>query len=209
MTTDGEAANGEAANGEAANGEAAIDAGALARLELILGGQRSGKSRLAEGRGLAWLAADSSHRVSLVATALAADDEMAERIARHRAQRPAAFATVEAPWQLAATLHDDDEPAHLRIVDCLTLWLTNWLLPAPTIEPPGAWPAQRQALLDALAGCRGPVVLVSNEIGMGMIPLGREARRFVDELGGLHRDVGRIADRVTLVVAGLELAVKR
>ena len=119
------------------------------------------------------------------------------------------FLPLIAALILAIFLRGDDEATHLRIVDCLTLWLTNWLLPAPTVEPPDSWPAQRQALLDTLAGCRGPVVLVSNEIGMGMIPLGREARRFVDELGSLHRDLGRIAGRVTLVVAGLELAVKR
>ena len=183
-------------------------AGGTHRIALILGGQRSGKSRLAEERGLGWLAREPSRRATLVATALAADDEMAARIARHRETRPAAFATREAPWHLGAALRGDDAAAHLRIVDCLTLWLTNWLMPAPGLGLPGTWPDARSDFLDALADGRGPVILVSNEIGMGLIPMSREARRFVDELGSLHRDLGRIADRVTLVVAGLEVAVK-
>lgn len=178
------------------------------RTELILGGQRSGKSRLAEERGLGWLEQARSHRVTLVATALAADDEMAERIAHHRESRPPAFATRESPWHLGEALRSDDAAHHLRIVDCLTLWLTNWLMPAPGVVLPGDWTDARRDLLDALAGARGPVILVSNEIGMGLIPMSREARRFVDTLGGLHRDLGRVADRVTLVVAGLEVAVK-
>ena len=177
-------------------------------IELILGGQRSGKSRLAERRGLAWLERAPEHRVSLVATAFAADAEMAARIARHREQRPAGFATVESPWALDMALRDDDEPHHLRIVDCLTLWLTNWLLPAPGVSPPGDWPQARAALLQALAGLRGPVILVSNEIGLGLIPMSREARCYVDELGSLHRDLAERAARVTFVVAGLEMPLK-
>ena len=177
--------------------------------ELILGGQRSGKSRLAEQRGLDWQTRSPGHRVSLIATAFAADDEMAQRIARHRAQRPPGFATVEAPWDLAQALADNDAPEQLCIVDCLTLWLTNWLLPAPDLRlPPGTWAEARAGLLEVIANRRGPVVLVSNEIGLGMIPMGREARHFVDELGGLHREVAALAGRVTLVVAGIEVPVK-
>lgn len=189
-------------------GIAAVPTGGIPGIELILGGQRSGKSRLAERRGLAWLGRGPGHRVSLIATAFAADDEMAARIARHREQRPAGFATIESPWALASTLADDDDARHLRIVDCLTLWLTNWLLPAPGVLPPGDWPQARAALLQCVARLRGPVVLVSNEIGLGMIPMHREARHFVDELGNLHRELAERADRVTLVVAGLELTVK-
>ena len=175
----------------------------LPRLTLVLGGARSGKSRYAErlvtGLPAPWL---------YVATAEALDDEMAERIAHHRESRPPAFATRESPWHLGEALRSDDAAHHLRIVDCLTLWLTNWLMPAPGVVLPGDWTDARRDLLDALAGARGPVILVSNEIGMGLIPMSREARRFVDTLGGLHRDLGRVADRVTLVVAGLEVAVK-
>ncbi len=187
---------------------AANSTASSAGIELILGGQRSGKSRLAETRGLAWLAQAPEHRVSLVATALAADDEMAARIASHRASRPAGFATIETPWALAQSLVSSDDAHHLRIVDCLTLWLTNWLLPAPGVEVPAAWPQARSALLQTLASLQGPVVLVSNEIGLGMTPMGREARHFVDELGSLHREVAARADRVTLVVAGIEVPVK-
>lgn len=177
--------------------------------ELILGGQRSGKSRLAEQRGLDWQACGPGHRVSLIATAFAADDEMAQRIARHRALRPTGFTTVEAPWGLAQALTDNDAPEQLCIVDCLTLWLTNWLLPAPGIAPPaGTWAEARADLLKVIGQRRGPVVLVSNEIGLGMIPMGREARHFVDELGSLHREVAALAGRVTLVVVGIEVPVK-
>lgn len=194
--------------GETGPGQAGAATDPRGRLELILGGQRSGKSRLAEQRGLDWLGSHPGCRTRFIATALAADDEMAERIARHRSGRPASFATCEAPWDLAAALRDDDGADHLRVVDCLTLWVTNWLMPAPSVTPPGDWPGARRAFIETLAACRGPVILVSNEIGLGVTPLGRESRRFVDEMGGLHRDVAALADRVTLVVAGLEVTVK-
>ncbi len=179
-----------------------------ASVELILGGQRSGKSRCAEERALAWLARPG-HEAVLVATALAHDDEMRARIARHRADRAPGVSTEEVPVELAAAVRRLSAPHRMVVVDCLTLWLTNLLMPMrDTPLGAGAWDAQRVALCDALAHVEGPVVLVSNEIGLGLSPLSAEARCFVDALGLLHQAVARNSSRVTLMVAGLEMAVK-
>ncbi|NUZ06773.1 bifunctional adenosylcobinamide kinase/adenosylcobinamide-phosphate guanylyltransferase [Piscinibacter koreensis] len=179
--------------------------------ELLLGGARSGKSRTAESRAGGWLASDPTHRATLVATALAGDPEMAARIAWHRADRGArvpALETVEAPQALGATLRRLAHPRRLLVVDCLTLWLTQCLLP-PAGAPPGRpWAQEKEELLAALRHGASPVVLVSNEIGLGVVPLSREARACVDALGELHQAVAALCGRVTLMVAGCELRVK-
>ncbi|MFM2057427.1 MAG: hypothetical protein RLY71_1812 [Pseudomonadota bacterium] len=189
--------------------------------ELILGGQKSGKSRTAEQRAAAWLAAGDESALPgrsalLIATATGGDDEMRARIARHqrdRAFRVPGLATLEEPLQLAGVLRRYSAPERLLVVDCLTLWLTNWLMP---LQPPldvaaaaEAWELERAALLEALPGLPGPVVLVGNEIGLGLSPLGREVRHFVDELGRLHQDIAACCADVTLMVAGLALPVRR
>lgn len=115
----------------------------MAAHELIVGGQRSGKSRRAEGLALRWQAAGG--RVAVIATALAADDEMRARIAHHRATRPAGFGTVEAPLALAAALRQADGANTLIVVDCLTLWLVNWLMPAGGAPDAPGWQAEREA----------------------------------------------------------------
>lgn len=180
--------------------------------ELILGGAKSGKSRAAESRAAAWLAADGAHRATLLATALAGDDEMAACIRRHRSDRAArvpALATLEVPLALPAALQNHSGPRHLLVVDCLTLWLTQCLLPhAGEALSDEAWQHTQQALLDALQACSGPVVLVSNEIGLGVMPMSREARTCVAALGRLHQQVAERCSRVTLMVAGCALAVK-
>lgn len=183
--------------------------------ELILGGARSGKSRLAEARAAQWLATPG-RQAWLLATAQAGDAEMAARIQRHqvdRAARVPALATLEValPQQpgLPAALAAHSTPQRLLVVDCLTLWLTQQAMP---LHDAPASPAQLQALCDdlvaALRGLPGPAVLVSNEIGLGVMPLGAETRRFVDALGWLHQAVAAACERVTLVVAGCELTVK-
>lgn len=169
---------------------------------LIVGGQRSGKSRQAERLAQDWLRAASDRRVTVVATAQAFDDEMRVRIARHRAERPAGFATVEAPLALTVALRAVARPGHLLLVDCLTLWLTNWLMPMSGQPDLGAWQAERQALLDALPALPSPVVFVSNEVGWGVSPMSREARFYVDELGRLNQAVARRCQDLTLMVAG-------
>lgn len=165
--------------------------------QLIVGGQRSGKSRHAENLALRW-----PGRVAVVATALAADDEMRARIAHHRATRPASFETIEAPLALGAALRQADDANTLLVVDCLTLWLVNWLMPAGGLPDEAGWQRQRTALLTALPRLASPVVFISNEVGWGVSPLGREARHYVDELGRLNQDVARLCGRLTLMVAG-------
>ena len=183
--------------------------------EFILGGQKSGKSRRAEQRAADWLAeAPAMRRAVLIATAQAHDEEMQERIVRHqadRARRVPAMRTVEEPVELARAIVTQSSPDTLVVVDCLTLWLTNLLMPlrsesarAPTRTPS----AHIAMLIVALREARGPVVLVGNEIGLGVIPLGGETRAFVDALGRLNQDVAGACGRVTLMVAGLPLTLK-
>lgn len=169
---------------------------------LIVGGQRSGKSRHAERLALQWLAASPEHRVTVVATAVAWDDEMRARIARHQAERPAGMSTVEEPRALSRVLREQASPGRLLLVDCLTLWLTNWLMPAEGQADHAAWRAEREALLTTLVDLPSPVVFVSNEVGWGIIPLSREVRTFVDELGWLNQAVAQRCAELTLMVAG-------
>jgi adenosylcobinamide kinase/adenosylcobinamide-phosphate guanylyltransferase len=187
----------------------------VARSEFILGGQKSGKSRRAEALAAAWLAQSGAHDAVLIATAQPWDAEMRERIARHqceRARRVSGLRTHEEPLQLAQALREQSGPRTLVVVDCLTLWLTNLLMPAPGFKEkmPGAqdWQEQTATLLIAIREAAGPVVLVGNEIGLGVIPLGREVRAFVDALGGLNQRVAAACERVTLVAAGLPWTLK-
>jgi len=187
----------------------------VARSELILGGQRSGKSRRAELLAQGWLAQSPEHQAVLIATAQPWDEEMRERIARHqqdRAQRVPGMATVEEPLQLAQAITQHSRSSTLVVVDCLTLWLTNLLMPAEDLKKkePAAQEGRAQAamLLGAIRTAPGPVVLVGNEIGLGVIPLGRETRAFVDALGRLNQEVAATCQRVTLMAAGLPLTLK-
>ena len=188
---------------------------AIARSELILGGQRSGKSRRAELLARTWLAQSPSHDAVLIATAQPWDEEMRERIARHqadRAERVPGLRTVEEPLQLAQALASHSQPQTLVVVDCLTLWLTNLLMPAQENEQNRALAqaerAQAAMFLRAIEEAAGPVVLVGNEIGLGVIPLGRETRDFVDALGRLNQEVAQACERVTFMAAGQPLALK-
>jgi adenosylcobinamide kinase/adenosylcobinamide-phosphate guanylyltransferase len=178
---------------------------------LLLGGARSGKSGLAER-----LARASGKEVVYVATSYAGDAEMADRIAHHRARRPAGWQTVEEPTALAATLRTLCAPGRLLLVDCLTLWLTNLMFSAqqdyPEVGPidlPPLFVSERAALLDWLdEPSAGDVVFVSNEVGMGIVPYGAVSRAFVDEAGRLNQDVAARCERVLFVAAGLPLALK-
>lgn len=187
----------------------------VARSEFILGGQKSGKSRRAESLAQSWLAQSAEHRAVLIATALPLDDEMRQRIARHRrdrAERVPGMATLEEPLQLAQAITQHSRADTLVVVDCLTLWLTNLLMSAENYEPnmaPAQYSREQTAmLLGAIEGAAGPVVLVGNEIGLGVIPLGRETRDFVDALGMLNQEVAQACERVTLMAAGLPLMLK-
>jgi adenosylcobinamide kinase/adenosylcobinamide-phosphate guanylyltransferase len=176
---------------------------------LILGGARSGKTNHAITLGTR-LADERRASVVYVATAQALDDEMRHRIDLHRAQRPAAWATVEASSQLASAL--STQPSAILLVDCLTLWLSNALLVDFDEAAPTAlarrWDEERSAFLQWLAQYRGVVLLVSNEVGSGIVPASALARRFQDEQGRLNQQVAALCDSVTLVVAGIAVAVK-
>jgi len=181
----------------------------IVRSELILGGQRSGKSRRAEALAGQWLEADTTHRAVLIATGQALDEEMRERIARHqreRALRVPGLRTVEEPRALADAVHAHAAANTLVVIDCLTLWLTNLLMPADGTRRDSVEPVA--SLRRAIERAAGPVVLVSNEIGLGVIPLGRETRAFVDALGGLNQTVAAACERVTWMAAGLPLSLK-
>ena len=189
----------------------------LAKSEFILGGQKSGKSRRAETLARTWLDQSDAHRAVLLATAQPWDDEMRERIARHQADRAVrvpGMATVEEPLALAAAIAHHSRADTLVVVDCLTLWLTNVLMPAPQNGLESNRPIAPveydyiASILIAIEAAPGPVILVGNEIGLGVIPMGREVRAFVDALGRLNQEVARVCHRVTLMVAGLPLHLK-
>lgn len=166
------------------------------KVTFVLGGARSGKSRhaeaLVEALPAPWI---------YVATAEALDDEMRERIAHHRARREARWHTVDAPRDLPEVLAGLSVDAPV-LVDCLTLWLTNLMLAEADL------PDAFDRLAAVLRAPRGPIVLVSNEVGLGIVPEHALARRFRDEAGRLHQRVAALSDHVVMMVAGLPLVVK-
>jgi len=206
----------------------------VAGCELILGGQKSGKSRRAESLTAAWLAGPEVNGVprqaTFIATAQPWDGEMRQRIARHqvdRALRVPGMATLEEPVALAQAIARLSAPHHLLVVDCLTLWLTNLLMPADAgsaaaqVSPSADCEKYQQKcasapdgvelfapFIESLQAAPGPVVLVGNEIGLGVIPMGPDVRHFVDTLGQLNQAVAAASQRVVLMVAGLPLVLK-
>ncbi len=184
---------------------------------LILGGARSGKSTLAER-----LAAESGRPVLYLATSVPFDDEMRERIAAHRSDRPSGWRTVEEPLRIAAALRDLARPGDLVLLDCLTVWLSNWLLDGlgpdrdPDAPPAADWNVLESAALAetgallADARARGvALILVSNEVGMGVVPAYPLGRRYRDALGRINQHAAAHADTVLLTIAGFPLDLKR
>ncbi len=177
--------------------------------ELILGGARSGKSRLAEQQ-----AAAAGLAVHVIVTAEALDDEMRVRIARHQADRPAGWTVCEAPRALAAALAAAAAADRCVVVDCLTLWLAN-LLDGAEALPPGAgadllpaFARERAALLELIPRLPGRVIFVANEVGLGLVPETPLGRLFRDEAGRLNQAVAALCERVVFVAAGLPLQLK-
>lgn len=168
---------------------------------LILGGVRSGKTRAA-----AALAEATGRPVTLIATAQALDDEMRARIAAHRASRPNDWTVIEEPVRLAATLERIAAHRTAIIVDCLTLWLTNLMCG----EDPAALARESSALLEVIAALppESELMLVTNEVGLGIVPVTALARRFADEAGTLHQQLAARCDRVLLMVAGTPLVAR-
>lgn len=167
--------------------------------ELILGGVRSGKSRLAEQHAIA-----SGLPVVYVATAEIRDEEMRQRIAHHQSRRPANWQLVEAGGDLAAVLQREAAMGRCVLVDCLTLWLTQLLCDSDEAR----LQLEVTELLRVLPGLPGQIILVSNETNMGVTPMGELSRRYCDEAGRLHQQLGAICERVILTVAGLPMVVK-
>jgi adenosylcobinamide kinase/adenosylcobinamide-phosphate guanylyltransferase len=175
---------------------------------LVIGGARSGKSAWAERQ-----AAAAGRDVAVLVTAQALDGEMAERIALHRAQRPPLWATVEAPITLAEALRREARPDRVLVVDCLTLWLTNLLLAegfddAAPWAPSPTYQRERAALLEVLPTLPGALLLIGNEVGHGIVPMGPLNRVFVDENGRLHQALAQCCDTVVFVMAGCVLPLK-
>jgi adenosylcobinamide kinase/adenosylcobinamide-phosphate guanylyltransferase len=166
---------------------------------LLLGGMRSGKSRYASE-----LARAQAGPVTLIATGSAQDEEMAERIARHKKNRPPEWRVIEEPLRLATALETACAARGLVIVDCLTLWLSNLLCSGDE----QAVRREQERLLEVLPALPGDQIFVSNEVGLGIIPLTALARRFADEGGILHQRIAATCDCVVFMVAGLPLAVK-
>ena len=177
---------------------------------LVLGGARSGKSAYAER-----LAIESGKDVVYIATARPGDPEMMARIEHHRERRLGDWRTVEEPLALADEIFRWTSPDNLVLVDCLTLWLSNLMFSGGSEYPdvgdialPPLFHEQRALLLQALAHYSGDLVVVSNEVGMGIVPYGAISRTFVDEAGRLNQAVAAACDRVVFVAAGLPLALK-
>lgn len=168
-------------------------------IHLVLGGARSGKSRHALN-----LAEQSRLPVTFIATARAGDAEMAARIAHHQAERPGHWQTVEEPLHLAEALERAVGERQCVVVDCLTLWLVNWLDELHSTR----YPAARDKLLATLPKLKGEAILVANEVGLGVVPMGELTRRYVDEAGRLNQAIAQIADNVVLLAAGLPLSLK-
>ncbi len=170
---------------------------ALPRLTLVLGGARSGKSRYGEA-----LVESQAGSCVYLATATAGDAEMAARIRAHRARRGARWRTVEAPLDLIGELAGAARPDGAVLVDCLTLWLSNLMEAGRDVA------AESEALTAALPNLAGPAVLVSNEVGLGIVPDNALARRFRDAAGALHQSIAALAQSVVFVAAGLPLTLK-
>lgn len=178
---------------------------------LVLGGARSGKSRYAQQRVEA-----CAGRLAYIATAQPLDAEMEDRIVRHRADRDARWHTIEAPLALAAAIARAGESHTAILVDCLTLWLSNLLFAGQAATQAEAgeaidcplFRAHTASLIDALPSLPGRIILVSNEVGWGVVPMHPVSRLFTDEQGRLNQRVAAVCDQVTLVAAGLPLQLK-
>ena len=168
-------------------------------LQLILGGARSGKSRLAEK-----IALESGLNVIYIATAQPLDEEMQERILHHQESRPREWQVIEEPLYLSEKLQEIDAQNQLILIDCLTLWMSNLLLQdASELQM-----SQCQKLLTILPNLKSEIILVSNETGLGVVPMGNISRKFIDESGRLHQQIGQIVQKVVFCVAGFPIILK-
>jgi adenosylcobinamide kinase/adenosylcobinamide-phosphate guanylyltransferase len=166
---------------------------------LVLGGVRSGKSAFAQEQ-----IAASGKPVCYVATSQVWDDDMADRVRQHKDNRPSEWQLIEEPLALASVLHSLNSPDQAVIVECFTLWMTNLLC----LEDETRLEDEKQALLKAVEVFEGDLILVSSEVGLGIMPMNALARRFGDEAGTMNQALAKLTDRVTFVAAGLPLPLK-
>ena len=166
-------------------------------MHLILGGARSGKSGYAESL------LNNFQQVTYIATATGGDDEMRERIKHHKASRPDHWQLIEEPFYLSTHL-ETIASDQVLIIDCMTLWLSNWLCS----NDESSWQEEKSLFINVLLKRQQPVFIVSNEVGSGVIPMGELSRQFVDQAGWLNQALAQVADKVTLVVAGCPLQLK-
>lgn len=171
-------------------------------VSLVLGGARSGKSRFAEREADQWLEGHEKGERIYVATAQIFDDEMRDRVAQHQTQRGGNWQTIEEPYDLTSVLEAHNNAGKFVLVDCLTLWLTNLLLAEKDTEQ------AVMDLCDALRVTESHVVLVSNEVGLGIVPENKLARQFRDIAGIANQRVAEVADKVVFVAAGLPMILK-
>jgi len=180
-------------------------------IELILGGARSGKSKCAEAKICAQEQVENKHVIYL-ASATIDDDEMAARVSLHQHNRPDHWQLIEEPIYLAKILAENNRKNNLILIECLTLWVSNLLcLDAGLTEhskKTAVFSSEKEKFLQQLMKTQADIIMVSNETGLGVVPMGALTRRFVDESGFLHQDVAKISDKVTLVIAGLEHRLK-
>ena len=170
----------------------------MRRISFILGGARSGKSRYAEGLGRG-----HKGKPAYIATAEITDEEMRERIERHRVERGAAWRTIEAPIELVSALREADAPKSFTLVECLSVWINNLMYHGRDVA------AEVEQLCAILTGVKGHVVIVSNEVGLGIVPDNALARRFRDEAGRAHQAIAQVADEVVFIAAGLPMTLKK
>ena len=178
----------------------------VVRSELILGGADSGKTARAEALAAAWLAQGAQHEAVYIATAQPWDEEMRQRIERHRrdrALRVPRMRTVEEPLALVQAIGQHSRAETLVVVDCLTLWLTAQMMLAA-----GAGSGDSASLASTIAGCAGPLVLISNEVGSELVPPGRGVRGFLEALGTVNQQAAAACERVTLMSNGMPLTLK-
>jgi len=183
----------------------------VVRSELVLGGQKSGKTVRAESLAATWLDASPQHRAVYIATAQAWDEDMRERIWQHRrrrAERVPRMQTVEEPLELAHAIGRHSRADTLIVVDCLTLWLTARLMPSLPGDASNGTTAPADTIANALRACAGPIVLISNEIGSDAVPAGHDTRAFLEALSGLNQQASAACERVTLMSAGQALVLK-
>jgi len=175
-------------------------------IHLVLGGARSGKSLFAESLVKSLEVCRQGSTVTYIATATAEDDEMSSRISHHQKNRPESWGLIEEPFYLAPLIERLQQPEQIILIDCMTLWVSNWL--CDDTKEFNGWQTQSEAFLKAVSDSKANIVIVTNEVGSGIVPMGNLSRQFVDQAGWLNQKLTDTVGDVSLVIAGIPLALK-